>query len=218
MMAWSIRVLLALSASVALAPAGVQARTSRAASSELGPRITTAKEARLTLAPGGAYVGVLEQGEHFDVQHITPHRWAWGWAYGHARKCAWTKLADLAAEPSGHLDAKHHDCGAPRVRHPGGSESRYRLRIRNSLAGGGGSTFHVGSPINVTVVDRHSSHHRTLTLCMSPAPIDKPSCREGVTNRTIASLAPSKPGVTKVTARFADGSQVTRHIEVRPAA
>jgi hypothetical protein len=76
--------------------------------------------------------------------------------------------------------------------------SSYSIRVVNSGAGGGGRVFHVGSPINITVRDRTGRSHKKIAICLTPAPISKPSCHAAHLNRTLDSLAPSAAGRTKI--------------------
>jgi hypothetical protein len=93
--------------------------------------------------------------------------------------------------------------------------ARYAIHVANSGAGGGGAVFHTGSPINITVIDHDSHAQRPVTICMTPAPIDRPSCHRAHTNRTLASLAPSRAGPTKITATLPGGATLVHVIHVK---
>jgi hypothetical protein len=75
--------------------------------------------------------------------------------------------------------------------------SRYSVRIVNSPAGGDPGFFYVGGPANVTVTDTQRAD-QPLTLCITPAPIERSSCRTGRTGTTIDSIAWSAGGPTEV--------------------
>jgi hypothetical protein len=94
--------------------------------------------------------------------------------------------------------------------------SRYAIRVVNSGAGGGGRTFHVGSPINVTLVDRATRVSVPVRICLIPAPIDRPSCHGARTNRTLDSLAPSRAGLNTIRV-VVRGRVLIRRIRVHAA-
>jgi hypothetical protein len=87
-------------------------------------------------------------------------------------------------------------CPAAAASSPPGAH-RYTIRVVNSAAGGypgrNPTRFYVGQPINITVRDRLRRAQK-FELCITPPPIDRPSCRRGTTGRTITGLAPSRSG------------------------
>ena len=97
---------------------------------------------------------------------------------------------------------------------PASASSRPMLRISNSGAGGDPGYFYVGGPINVTV--RGNAPAKTYTVCMTPPPIDRASCRHGRVGRTLGELgAPSEAGRTKLRFSFGPGRVYIRYIRVR---
>jgi hypothetical protein len=112
-------------------------------------------------------------------------------------------------------------CGATSVAPGLASEafasSSYSIRVVNSGAGGGGRVFHVGSPINITVLDRAGRSHKKISICLTPAPISKPSCHVAHLNRTLDSLAPSAAGRTKIRVKIGT-TVLVREIRVVKAA
>ncbi|HVF78959.1 MAG TPA: hypothetical protein VNA28_11740 [Solirubrobacteraceae bacterium] len=75
--------------------------------------------------------------------------------------------------------------------------SRYSVRIVNSLAGGDPGFLYVGGPANITIRDAERAGQR-LTLCVTPAPEQRPSCRSGRTGRTIDTIVWSQAAPTEV--------------------
>jgi hypothetical protein len=75
--------------------------------------------------------------------------------------------------------------------------SRYSVRIVNSLAGGDPGFFYVGGPANITVKDRQRAG-QAVTVCMTPAPMERDSCRTGHTGQTIDSIVWSGNEPTEV--------------------
>lgn len=166
-------------------------------------------------AGGTFYAGLLKKRQSFDIERMSPGGWAWGYAHGHASKCAWVKAADVGGRPAKQPSGLARRCGSP-PRKPATQKPRFVVHVANSGAGGGGPTFHIGSPINITIRDRDSrSTRRLLRLCLTPAPIDRPSCRSGHVNRVIATLAPSKAGTLTIRATIDDGPTLIRKITVR---
>lgn len=94
----------------------------------------------------------------------------------------WVKVADLCA---GGRSAEFM------------KTSRYSVRIVNSPAGGDPGFFYVGGPANITVKDRQRAG-QAVTVCVTPAPIERSSCRTGHTGQTIDSIAWSEGGPTEV--------------------
>jgi hypothetical protein len=52
-------------------------------------------------------------------------------------------------------------------------------------------------------------------VCITPAPIDKPSCHHAHTNRVLDSLAPSKAGLTHIGATLPSGRTLDHVIHVK---
>jgi len=94
---------------------------------------------------------------------------------------------------------------------------RYTLTVGNQSLGGDPDVLYVGGPANFTVRDR-SGADRPIELCITPAPIDQPSCRRGRTNRTISGPAFSRSGETTVRFTVAGGEPVDRTVVVETAA
>lgn len=91
------------------------------------------------------------------------------------------------------------------------------IRVSNSGLGGDPGYFYVGGLINVTVTGKTPA--QTFTVCMTPKPIDRASCRHGRVGRTVETLgAPSKPGHTKLRVSFGPNKVFVRQIRVRKAA
>lgn len=82
--------------------------------------------------------------------------------------------------------------------------SRYSVRIVNSLAGGDPGFLYVGGPANVTVTDRQRAGQK-IRLCVTPAPIERSSCRTGRTGQTIDTVVWSAPVATTVRIEIEDG-------------
>lgn len=97
-----------------------------------------------------------------------------------------------------------------------GGEGRYSTRVVNSIAGGDPGFFYVGGPLNIRLIDRQGGTGR-YDLCVTPAPIDKPSCRRARANRTVDSLAPSQVGLTKLRFEIPGRKVIVRFIRVRRA-
>ncbi len=109
------------------------------------------------------------------------------WAYTvvsrpHLTTRGWVKVADLCARGRSAEFMK---------------TSRYSVRIVNSPAGGDPGFFNVGGPANITVKDTQRAG-QALRVCVTPAPIERSSCRTGHTGRTIDSVAWSAGGPTEV--------------------
>jgi hypothetical protein len=99
---------------------------------------------------------------------------------------------------------------------PASASSGFTIRVANSGAGGDPGYFYVGGPLNVTVSGPAPA--KTFEVCMTPAPIDRASCRHGRVGRTVDSLgAPSKAGHTKLRVRFGPNQVYVRYIRVRKA-
>ncbi len=75
--------------------------------------------------------------------------------------------------------------------------ARYSVRIVNSLAGGDPGFLYVGGPANITVKDKQRAGQR-VTVCMTPAPMERDSCRSGRTGQTIDTIVWSDNVATEV--------------------
>jgi hypothetical protein len=75
-------------------------------------------------------------------------------------------------------------------------------RVRPAVTG-----THVGQVLDV----RASGHTKVEQVCWDPAPIDRPACSPS------ANGAPSATGTTTLTLNLADGSTLTKAINVTPA-
>ncbi len=94
----------------------------------------------------------------------------------------WIKVAHLCAKGESAQFAK---------------TSRYSVRIVNSLAGGDPGFLYVGGPANITVKDKLRAG-QSLKVCMTPAPMERDSCRTGRTGQTIDSIVWSDNVATEV--------------------
>jgi hypothetical protein len=99
----------------------------------------------------------------------------------------------------------------------GVSYERYSVVVGNQAAGGDPGVLYVGGPANFTLRDR-SGGDRPLELCITPAPIDQPSCRMGRTNPTISGPAFSQPGETTIRFSVSGGDVVERTVVVETGA
>jgi len=91
--------------------------------------------------------------------------------------------------------------------------SRYVVTVGNQGAGGDPGVLYVGGPANFTLRDRQGGD-RALELCVTPAPVDQPSCRRGRTNKVISGPAFSAAGETRVRFTLDGGAVVERTVEV----
>jgi hypothetical protein len=89
--------------------------------------------------------------------------------------------------------------------------SRYVVTVGNQSAGGDPGVLYVGGPLNIVLRDRDRAD-TTFRLCITPAPIDQPSCRAGRTDRVISGPAISAPGETRLRFTLAGGAIVERTI------
>lgn len=167
-----------LTASVAIA--GDPATQDRATQREV-----CAKTVYVKKRPGAIVNGTLMRGERVDVRRLS----------------ASGRFAQVAARRPGEYTIRgwvptRYLC-APGQRAEFAKTSRYSVRIVNSLAGGDPGFLYVGGPANITVNDSQRAG-QALTLCVTPAPIKRSSCRNGHTGHTIDSIAWSSPGATQV--------------------
>lgn len=91
--------------------------------------------------------------------------------------------------------------------------SRYVVTVGNQGAGGDPGVLYVGGPANFTLRDRQGGD-QALELCVTPAPVDQPSCRRGRTNKVISGPAFSAAGETRVRFEMDGGAVVERTVEV----
>ena len=134
--------------------------------------------------PGVLFAGTVSKGEKVEVTRYTRSR---RYARVVARRPGftvrgWVPVAGLCAKGKSAEYAK---------------TSRYSVKIANSPAGGDPGFLYVGGPANITVKDNQRAG-QTLTLCITPAPEQQPSCRTGRTGRTIDTIVWSKAGATEV--------------------
>jgi len=106
--------------------------------------------------------------------------------------------------------------GAAASRAASASE-RFTIRVVVSGAAGDPGYFYVGGPINVTVTGHAPA--KTFEVCMTPAPIERASCRHGRVGTTVDSLgAPSKAGKTKLRVSFGQNKVYIKYLNVRKKA
>ncbi len=94
---------------------------------------------------------------------------------------------------------------------PGGS--RYIVTVGNQGAGGDPGVLYVGGPANFALRDRPGGD-RAFELCVTPPPVDQPSCRRGRTNKVISGPAFSAAGETRVRFTLDGGTVIERTVEV----
>ncbi|HVF79495.1 MAG TPA: hypothetical protein VNA28_14460 [Solirubrobacteraceae bacterium] len=168
----------------AVVSSAVPAATSAQPRAAAEMREVCAQSVYVKQAPGVIPVGSVRRGEEVEVTrystsgrfaHIVAHRPMYttrGWV-PRRYLCAKGKRAEFA------------------------KTSRYSVRIVNSPAGGDPGFLYVGGPANVTVIDRERAG-QTLKLCVTPAPVERSSCRSGRAGRTIDSVAWSEAVPTEV--------------------
>lgn len=142
------------------------------------------KSAYVKLRPGAVVAGTVHRGESVE---ITRRSKSGGYVYIVGRRPDFTV--------KGWLPARYLCAAGKRAEFA--KTERYSVRIVNSLAGGDPGFLYVGGPANITVKDTKRAG-QALTLCVTPAPIDRPSCRTGRTGRTIDSVAWSAAVPTEV--------------------
>jgi hypothetical protein len=103
--------------------------------------------------------------------------------------------------------------GAAAFAQAGTGGSRYVVTVGNQGAGGDPGVLYVGGPANFTLRDRQGAD-RAFELCVTPAPLDQPSCRRGRTNKVISGPAFSAAGETRVRFTLDGGTVIERTVEV----
>ena len=158
---------------------------SPATQDRVSQREVCAKTVYVKRRPGVIVAGTLSRGERVDVRRYSSSR----------------RFAQIVAHRPRNYTIRgwvptRYLC-APGQRAEFARTSRYSVRIVNSPAGGDPGVLYVGDPANITVKDPQRAA-QALTLCVTPAPIERSSCRNGRTGRTIDSVAWSSPGATEV--------------------
>ena len=148
-------------------------------------REVCAKTVYVKRQPGLILAGTLTRGERVDVRRYSSSG----------------RLAQIVAHRPRNYTIRgwvptRYLC-APGQRAEFAKTSRYSVRIVNSPAGRDPGFLYVGGPANITVNDSQRAG-QALTLCVTPAPIGRSSCRSGRTGRAIDSIAWSSPGATQV--------------------
>ena len=149
------------------------------------------KSAYVKLRPGTVVAGTVYRGESVEV---TQRSKSGGYVYVVGSR---PRFIVKGWVPTRYL------C-APGKRAEFAKTSRYSVRIVNSPAGGDPGFLYVGGPANITVKDTKRAG-QALTMCVTPAPIDRPSCRNGRTGHTIDSVAWSAAVTTEVRITIAGG-------------
>jgi hypothetical protein len=170
-------------ATIATQPA-VYAATPAKAPAAAQQREVCAPQTYVKPRPDAVMIGSVAKGEKVAVQRYSR---SGHWAKIVARRPTfttrgWVSVADLCAKD------KHAEFA---------KTSRYSARIANSRAGGDPGYLYVGGPANITVKDNEHAG-QALTLCITPAPEERPSCRRGITGRTMDTIVWSKGGPTEV--------------------
>lgn len=147
-------------------------------------REVCAKSVYVKESPGAIPVGSVGRGEQVE---ITRYSKSGGFAHIVARRPMHTTRGWI---PRRYLCPKGERAEFAKT-------SRYSVRIVNSLAGGDPGFLYVGGPANITVKDRERAG-QTLKVCVTPAPVERSSCRTGRTGRTIDSVAWSEAVPTQV--------------------
>lgn len=155
-------------------------------------REVCAKTVYVKKRPGAILAGTLMRGERVEVMRYSASR----------------RFAQIVARRPrnytirGWLPARYL-CGKGQ-RAQFARTTRYSVRIVNSPAGGDPGFLYVGGPANITVKDKQRAG-QALTLCVTPAPIDRPSCRSGRTGHTIDTIVWSQPVATQVSIAIENG-------------
>ncbi len=165
-------------------------------------REVCASSAYVKQAPGRILVGSVTRGEQVEV---TRYSRSGRFAHIVARRPRFTTRGWIERR---YLCAKG-------TRAEFAKTSRYSVRIVNSPAGGDPGFLYVGGPANITVEDKQRAGQK-LKLCITPAPIERSSCRSGQTGRTIDSIAWSEAVPTTVRIEIEGGPVLTD--TVRPYA
>jgi hypothetical protein len=142
--------------------------------------------------PGAIVAGTLMRGERVDVERYSASR---------------RFVQIVARRPRNHtirgwVPARYLCAEGQRAQFA--KTSRYSVRIVNSRAGGDPGFLYVGGPANITVKDEQRAG-QALTLCVTPAPTDRPSCRSGRTGHTIDTIVWSQPVATQVSIAIEGG-------------
>lgn len=172
---------LAVAASTAM-PAAVAAPAQQGAGTQT--REVCAGSTYVTKRPAAIPLDTVHRGEDVKVGRRSK---SGKWVYtvverpNHTTR-GWVKVADLCAKGRSPEFMK---------------TSRYSVRIVNSLAGGDPGFFYVGGPANVTVRDTQRAG-QPVRVCVTPAPVERSSCRTGRTGQTIDTIAWSAAGPTEV--------------------
>lgn len=186
-----------ITVSAALAIAGASMAIPAAAATqqraEAQMREVCAGSVYVRQAPGLIPVGSVGRGEQVE---ITRHSRSGRFAHIVARRPGHTTRGWLERR---YLCAKGERAEFAKT-------SRYSVRIVNSRAGGDPGFLYVGGPANITVRDRQRAGQK-LTLCVTPAPVERSSCRTGRTGRTIDTVVWSAAVPTQVRIDI-DGGQV----------
>jgi hypothetical protein len=90
---------------------------------------------------------------------------------------------------------------------------RYTVTVVSSAAGGDPGVLYVGGPMNLELRDARNARE-AYRLCITPAPIDQPSCRNGHSATVISGPAPSAAGRTELRFELPGGRTVRRVVNV----
>jgi len=166
----------------ALIPVAIAPADHRDAASQL--REVCATSVYVKKAPGLIMVGTVRKAEKVRV---TRYSRSGAFARIEARRPGFTVKGWV---PVRYLCAKGRTAEFAKT-------ARYSVRVANSPAGGDPGFFYVGGPANITVADRERAGQK-LQVCLTPAPLERTSCRTGRTGATIDSIVWSAAVPTQV--------------------
>lgn len=164
------------------APGGAYAASSAKQAKDV--RVACAASTYVKERPDAIPVGSVHRGETLELGGRST---SGKWAHTVVRRPkfttkGWVKVSDLCAKGE-----------APEWMRT----SRYSVRIANSPAGGDPGFLYVGGPANITARDAERAGQK-VTVCVTPAPVERSSCRTGRTGQTIDTIVWSKDGPTEV--------------------
>ena len=168
----------------AAAPAAFAATSPAFSAAAHQDREVCVKTAYLKKRPGVVVAGTVYKGEKVQVTRYTK---SGRFAHVEAPKPGYT--------PRGWIEVSHLCARGKSAEFA--KTSRYSVKIVNSRAGGDPGFLYVGGPANITVKDKQRAGQK-LTLCITPAPEQRPSCRTGRTGRTIDTIVWSAADPTEV--------------------
>lgn len=152
----------------------------------------------VTKTPDRIPVGSVQKGEKLELGRRSP---SGKWAYTVVRRPkfttrGWVKVAALCEKGQRAEFMK---------------TSRYSVSITNSRAGGDPGFLYVGGPANITVRDKERAG-QPVKVCITPAPIERSSCRTGRTGQTIDTIVWSAAAPTEVRVAIEGGPVLSEKV------